>query len=147
MKIVNPYDPPKAKVADVEEALPKRPLTVTLALAILWIPLGIWMLGSLGQMTSFTGEVTPGMISYVAYLAALVIVPAWLLLKMGRACGWARIALIVLYGLDILFRIYLLSFDSTLDIVVGILAPATFQAIGFVLLFLPVSNAWFRARR
>ena len=147
MSACNPYDPPKSRVADAAQVALTRPLAVTFALVILWCLLMIWALGSLGPVTALPDEITPSTWSYIAYLVAMLILPAWLFVKIGQARGWARFASIVLFGFDILLRVHLLDFSSFMDVLVGILVPATLQAIAFVLLWLPGSNAWFRARR
>jgi hypothetical protein len=144
----NPYEPPKTPVADVAaQVVPTRPLAVTIALVILWCLLVIWALGSLGQVTALSDKITPSTWSYLAYLLAMLILPAWLFVQIGLARGWARVASIVLFGFDILLRVYMLDFRSFMDLLIGILVPATVQAIAFVLLWLPNSNAWFQVRR
>jgi hypothetical protein len=145
MRSKNPYEAPKSPVADVAAA-PKRPLPVGIALVILWTVLAIWALGALAQVTATAGAITGATWGYIAYLVTLTVLPAWLLVRLGQARGRARVALMAVYGIDILFRIYLLDFGSFLDVLVGIMAPAACQAVAFIMLHLPASNAWFRSR-
>lgn len=143
----NPYEVTQVPLADAEPSISRRPVFVTIALALLWILLALTALGSIGQLRILTNPSDPGSVGYVAYLAGMVLVPAFLLAKIGQARNWARIALLVLYVLNFLFRIFLFVNDGQFPaaLAVGFVVPAFFESIAFVLLFLPRAGRWFGA--
>jgi hypothetical protein len=143
----NPYEPPGAPVADPQPVVLARPGVVTAALIILWFLLALWALMSLGHLSQVDNSTDPWSIAYAAYLVGMVIAPAAFLVKIAQGRNWARIAAMILFALNFLWRIYLLyvSEDTSVATLVGILVPDTLQLLGYVLLCFPSSTEWFRA--
>src|SRR5262245_33132345 len=112
MSQTNPYEVTLAPVADVEPPIAKRPVFVTVALALLWILLALTALGSITQLRTIDSLRDPYTVSYVVYLSGMVLVPAFLLVAIARARNWARITLLILYVLNFLFRIFLFVNDG-----------------------------------
>src|SRR5262245_36283209 len=100
MNEANPYEVTRAPVADAAPPMAKRPRPVTTALWIFWILLTMTALGSLAHLRNLESATDPGSIAYVAYLVALVVVPAFLLTQIPRARNWARIAMLIFYTMD-----------------------------------------------
>lgn len=142
----NLYEATRAPLVDVNVPAAKRPVFVTIALVLLWILLTIPAWGTIAGLMTLGNLSDPFSVAYIAYLAALALVPALLLANIARAKNWARIALLIFYGADLLFRIFLSMNDarSTGSFVPWTLLPALFEAIAFTLLFVPPSNRWFR---
>jgi hypothetical protein len=143
----DPYQAPRVPVADAPRVIARRPRFVTVALVILWILLVMTALGCFKRFMELLALDPPFEWGFAAYLCAIVVVPAWLLVKIKQGRNWARIAATIFYGLNILFRIYLLLNDGDFAApVVGYaLVPAAIQSLAFVLLYLPRSRAWFHA--
>jgi hypothetical protein len=141
----NSYEVTRAPLADVDPPIAKRPTLVTVALALLWTLLALTALGSITQLSRLENPSDPGSVGYIAYLAGMVLVPAFLLVKSARARNWARIALLILYILNFLFRVFLFVNDGqfTVSLAAWIIVPAMLDAIAFLLLFLPRSGDWF----
>jgi hypothetical protein len=142
----NPYEVPRAPLADVPLSLAKRPMVVTISLVLLWTLLAFTALGSIAHLSRITNVSDMGSIGYIAYLAGMVLVPGFLLVKVAQARNWARIAIVVLYAMNLLFRVFLgvIGGQYTLELTAWIIVPAVVQAIAFVMLFLPGANRWFR---
>jgi cellulose synthase/poly-beta-1,6-N-acetylglucosamine synthase-like glycosyltransferase len=104
-------------------------------------------LGSIAPLRTLESPSDAGSVGYIAYLAGMVLVPAFLLITIGQARNWGRIALLILYGLNFLFRIFLFVNDGQFKVSLAawILVPAIVQSIAFLLLFLPRSATWFGA--
>ena len=144
----NPYEVTRVPLADVSASIAKRPALVTIALVLLWILLTIPAWGTIAELMTRRDLSNPFSVAYIAYLAVLALVPAFLLANVARARNWARIALLIFYAADLLFRIFL-SVNAARtggSSEPGTLLPAVFEAIAFTLLFVPQSNRWFRAR-
>jgi hypothetical protein len=149
----NPYAPPAAKVSDVDagEPLP-RPRAVTRAIQLFWISfvltllfvfVGDDLLPGSGDTESIAAVVI-GFIFALAVLAFLIRV----VVQIGRAKSWARVAYVILAVLGWLLSLsdlpgmfsqpwYSWSWD---------LASAAIDVAIVVLLYSPAANAWFRAR-
>ena len=147
MKRFNPYQVTLTSV-DSQQCVIGRPMYVTIALVILWILLTCAVLGSVAQLSKPLNPGAQESVLYVAYLALMIFVPAFLLVKVARASNWARVALLILYGINFLFRIYLFVNDGqfTVPVAAWVIVPAAIQAIAFGLLFLPGSSKWFASK-
>jgi hypothetical protein len=148
MNQANPYKAPRTVVADEPSTIAKRPVIVTIALALLWTLLTFAALGSLSHVQTLESATDPWSVAYLAYLAGMVLAPAFLLANIARARNWARIALLVLYLLNFMFRVFLFVNDGqfTFSIVAWLFIPAIIELIAFILLFLPSSGDWFGGR-
>lgn len=145
--MANPYEAPRAVVADTAPARLARPRSVLIGLIILWIVLLAWTLGAAGHLGKIRFANDPWLIGYATYLVGMIVVPAWLLVMNARGRNWARVAAMILTGLDVIYRIALTVVDPALPpTAVGyVLVPAAVQLVGYGLLCTPRSNAWFRA--
>jgi hypothetical protein len=147
VSVINPYEPPRAQVADIESSavIEPRPRKITIALVVLWVFLAINVLRVVGQIRAIQVGDSLGTWLHIAFLLALVIIPAFLFLQVARGGGWARFGTVLFYGGDLMFRIYLLSIGAmTTSWLVEILTVIHLMALGT--LYLPTSNAWFRSR-
>ena len=144
----DPYEVTRAPVADATPSIARRPLPVTISLWLFWILLTMTALGSYSRLINFEIATDPGSISYIAYLVALVLVPAALLMQVRLARNWARIAMLIFYIMDFMFRTLLFAIGGrhTPPDVAWFIVPPIVQAIAFTLLFLPQSNAWHTRR-
>ncbi len=149
----NPYAPPAAKVSDVDagEPLP-RPGAVARAIQLFWISfvltlpfafVGDDLFPDSGD-TETLAAVVIGLIFALAVLAFMI----WVVIQIGRAKNWARVAYVILAILGWLFTFsdlpgmfsqawYSWSWD---------LVSAAIDVAIVVLLYTPAANAWFRAR-
>lgn len=143
----NPYQAPRVPLADVPRVIARRPRFVTVALAILWILVVIMAMGSVRRLKELGSPNEPLEWLFAAYLFGIVVVPAWLLVKIRQGRNWARIGATIFYGLNILFRIYLLLNDRNFSApaINYVLVPAIIQSLAFTLLYLPRSHAWFHS--
>ncbi len=146
MSQLNPYEVQRAPIIEVRSSIARRPSLVTIALALLWILLVFRALGSIGQLSSITNWSNPYSAAYAIYLCAMIIVPAFLLVHTARGRNWARIALLSLYALNFIFRIFLFVNDGQFTVLVAawLVVPASVDAMCLVFLFLPKTNCWFR---
>lgn len=144
----NPYEVTRAPVAEVTPSMARRPLPVTISLWIFWVLLAMTALGSYSRLIDFEGAINPGSISYFVYLVALVLVPALLLTQIRLARNWARIAMLIFYIMDFMFRtlLFVIGGQHAPPEVAWFIVPPIFQAIAFTLLFLPQSHAWHTRR-
>ena len=144
----NPYEVTRAPVADASPSAARRPLPVTISLWIFWILLAMTSLGSYLRLINFEGATGPGSISYFVYLVALVLVPGFLLTQVRLARNWARIAMLIFYIMDFMFRtlLFVIGGHHAPSDVAWFIVPPIVQAIAFTLLFLPQSNAWHTRR-
>jgi hypothetical protein len=142
----NPYEVTRAPLVDPKPSIARRPVFVTTALVLLWLLLAFKALGSITQVRALANSSDPVSVGYFAYLAGLVFVPAFLLMKIAHAADWARIALLIVYVLNLLFRIFLFVNNGifTLSLAAWLIVPASIELIALALLFLPRSSHWFR---
>ena len=151
----NPYQPPKARVEDREGAAPPppRPRRVTLGVVLLWISLGIECLLGFQIVPGILEELGDQLDTYIlgiVVVATVVIygVGAWLILMTALRRNWARIIYLVLYllGTPSFLMSIGAAFEESLPVAIGSTASNALQVVALVMLFLPVSNAWFRWR-
>jgi hypothetical protein len=143
----NPYTPPTAPVSDVDPRprLP-RPRQVTLAIVLFWISVAFALpdLLDMGDLDSGDpDDVVPMVFGWVFALAIMAVL-VWVIVSIGRAKNWARWTYLVLAMLGWVYLIVdteAAQARSWSDWLEGLIDVAI-----IVLLFLPASNAWFRAR-
>jgi hypothetical protein len=100
------------QAAKAVESLPKlptakRPIFVTVALVLLWSLVTAKALGTIDVVAAISNWSSPFITSYVVYLTAMVLVPAFLLVAIAKAFNGARIALLTIYALNFVSRAYL----------------------------------------
>jgi hypothetical protein len=146
MSEANPYEVTRVPVADAQPPVVKRPVFVTVALALLWILLVLMALGSIAQIRTLASVSDMGSMVYIAYLAGMVLVPAFLLVMIAQSHNWARIALVLFYFVSWMFRVFLFVNDGNVAAAFSgwFLMPVIATLIAFALLFLPGSGRWFR---
>jgi hypothetical protein len=139
------FRPPRAPVADV--GVPgKRPVVVTIALMVLWILLVVRALGTIAQFRVMAPIENGYHVAYVAYLLALVLVPAGLYVAIGHRSAVARMLALVVHVFAFASHVYFMSFGADVSYA-WMLVPGTVQAIALLALYLPSSNRWFRGGR
>lgn len=145
--MVNPYEAPSGSIADPEIIPVARPRVVTAAIVFIAVPLAVWTLLGLWHFVRPTAGGKPWSVDYTVYVVILMIVPIFLLAMIVRRRNWARIALASFYGLDFLWRIFMLAtiMPVTATSLSPVVIPSVFRIVGFVLLWLPRSNKWFAA--
>ena len=135
-------------MADLPLKSVKQPAMVTVAIVILGALFTLRALNSLMNISMIADPADPGSIAYIIYLATMVLVPAFFLVKIAMVADWARIAFLTLFVLDLAFRVFLFVNDGhvTLSSAVSFAIPSALVAVGLALLFIPPSNRWLQAR-
>ena len=144
----NPIEAAHAHVTAEHSSSPGRPRIVIVSLVLLWSLVAARALGSIAEIATIPRPIDSWSASYITYLAVMTFVPGLLLVMISRASSWARVALLVLYALNTLFRVHLFVNDGvfTASRAAWLFAPATVDFIALTLLFLPTSSHWFGAR-
>jgi len=148
----NPYTPPGAAVDDVVVPAPLRPWQMKLAIGFMIVSLAVSIISFLiePEAKNLGAGLAPSIYAVLVAIAiALFGLVAVLILLVGRGYRWARIAYAVLALLGLISEI------RDLPVTLGepwprmalYLLSMAVDAATIVLLFLPASNAWFRARR
>jgi hypothetical protein len=148
MNEYNPYEATKAPLIDAEQATDRRPLVVAVALGILWTLSALVLLSTFAvSWKVITAFNLAGNLVF-AMMAGLAIVVGMLLVQTGKGRNWARVGtlawIVALIAMGVLSQNY-----SSYPIwaLVGALIPPALLASAAVLLCVPRSNAWFKARR
>jgi hypothetical protein len=144
----NSVESARAHAVDGHPSSLKRPWFVTASLVLLWGLLVVRALGSISRIAMIPGPIDSHSASYITYLATMILVPGFLLVRIAGASSWARNALLVLYALNTLFRVYLFVNDGqfTASGAAWLIAPVVVDFIALALLFVPTSNHWFGFR-
>lgn len=130
----------------------KRPTSVTIGLSILWMVLVLWAMGAykrLSGIQSLDDLRDLWSFIYAAYLVGITVVPACLLVMIAYGRNWARIAAMMLQGLDFLWRLYLfhvIEHDDPSQLPY-LFVPAVVQLFAYCLMCMPGANDWFRSER
>jgi hypothetical protein len=142
----NPVEVARAHVAAEHSSPPPR--IVTVSLVLLWSLVAARALGSIAEIATIPRPIDSWLASYITYLAVMTFVPSLLLVRISRASSWARIALLVLYVLNTLFRVDLFVNDGlfTASRAAWLIAPVIVDFVALTLLFLPTSSRWFGVR-
>lgn len=153
----NPYQAPRVRVDDSVEAslqatMPrpaKAGVVLLCASFVIEVFLGAQIFPGLLAEIQHGEEHT--IVFWVAVAAAIVIVVSvsFLIAMIARGRNWARILYLAFYliGTPSFLMSIGSAFGESLQIAIGSVASNLLQVAALVVLFLPVSNAWFRARR
>jgi len=135
---MNRYDPSKASVADPTESSrnserPPHPVRAAICLFLASLALGSIKVLSLPP---------------AALVLAVVVIVIWLVLfaAMIQRKNWARITFLVLFlvGIPEMYAMKEAVFSGSTASIALFLVQSVAQIAGLVLLFIPVSNKWFR---
>lgn len=147
----NPYAPPAAPVNEVvvESPPPKRPWPVTWAVLLGMLSLAAGTPDLVLDILSEdpeqpVDELYPTlMFGFLALILGLIV---FLLIMISRGHNWARIVYTVLAALGIVMAFFDLPASFQLAWYYGVLYLLTtlLDVATVILLFLPLSNAWFR---
>jgi hypothetical protein len=145
----NPYAPPSAVVADVEppEERLARPRVVLVALILLWSALALalpLLVRSVLKEADYGATIFTQFLMWLFSLTLLGIL-GWLVLSMGRARNWARIAFIAVTALKAYTVMPLVLVQMRAWQLLEVLTMLM-ELFACVLVFLPAANSWFRTR-
>lgn len=141
----NRYAPPVAAVGDIAEEGPPRPLQVTWAVRLLWAT----TICSLPQLyaAAVHAPSTAGLIVTLAFEGLMIAFGCFLYVCIHRGRNWARIVTLILTVLSTAAGV--LALDITrlpaLEQAFDVINMAV-DIVCMVLLFVPPSGAWFKAR-
>jgi hypothetical protein len=150
MNANNPYEAPKAVVADVPDVNrtgpPGRPLSVGIAFTLLWTSLAIGVLLVVWRLVAMANQgiaLIAGLVTFaiVTFLGAVMFF--WILRAVAQGRNWGRITVLVLSAvgsLATLMSIQTLMDRSAIDVIVRFAMWIT----ATVLLFTPTASAWYR---
>ena len=143
---VNPYEAPRARVADVADMTrpnTPRPGVISLAVVLLWAAMAFEALGMALDFDRYASAVGMVALGVTLVLVGFVL---WLITLIGKGRNWARLTYLALFVLGSIYHLThmreLLT-HSAFDVVTT-LAQTAMQLAAMVLLFLRESNAWFR---
>jgi hypothetical protein len=142
----NPYKPPDSKVSDAPEGGPiERPQSVTVALWVLWIGLGVDVAFVLSRLGGDLDAHTPasGLIGQMIGFA----IASSLFVMIGQGRNWARITYLVLtcVGLAIVAFVYQQLMSESPLIRIAAFGRPLANAVAMYLVFIP-GRDWFRPR-
>jgi hypothetical protein len=149
----DPFQPPKAAVADVaaEQLLAARPRSVTLACRLLWATIVVSLLSLIpGVREDMWTEVAamPGAVAVMLGFVGLMLgLEGWLIHMVSRRHGWARWVLLVLLALGwiITFSDFSASIEQGMAAVIIDLGVGIAEMTAAALLFLSRGSRWFGA--
>jgi hypothetical protein len=145
----NRYRVPGAEVGDYapgEDRAP-RPMTVTVALVLLWSIQAVMFAMLVASWLMFTSSSRTDTL-FAAMIAVMWLLNTSLLIMVHRGQNWARITFLLLYLLGLPFALYSLGEGPARD-------PLSFQTAllqiamkttAMILLFVGPARAWFRHR-
>jgi hypothetical protein len=150
MNANNPYEAPKAFVTDVPDTNriepSRRPLSVGIALTLLWTSLAIGLLLTVGRLVAMANQGI-ALIAGIVTFAIVTILGAglffWILRAVAKGRNWGRISVLVLSivgSLATLLSIQTLMDRSAIDVIVRFVMWIT----ATVLLFTPTASSWYR---
>jgi hypothetical protein len=152
----NPYAPPEAQVADPspERPIVARPLTVTRAVQLMWVAMGLGVVNLVFSWETLTAleDVPAEAASFVKIFVVVVLALSFgfyalIIWKMGQGRHWARVVLMIMLLLSLLTNPF--ARGSQVGVVAataGILA-FVLEVIAVVLVFLSASEEYFQRRR
>jgi hypothetical protein len=151
MNANNPYEAPKAFVADVSTMTrvdpPGRPRSVDVAVALLWGSLAVGLILGVWRLLVFSQQLTLHDVEVASMAIINVLVIAlffWIFRAVAQGRNWGRItvlALAIAGLLATLMTVRSLADMSSIDVV----ARFAMWLAATVLLFMPASTAWYRA--
>lgn len=147
----NPYLPPKARVADAGDAkrvAEPRPRLVTIALWLMWADIALELLDIALETREMLKTVQTVVIASNSTIVMIFVVCA-LIFMTGRRHNWARIAIAILLAVGMSWQVthWQELLDKPFRDSIQIAVQGGIHLAAMVLLFLPASNAWFRARK
>jgi len=121
-----------------------RPVSVTGAVKLLYATLAIGVVRSLLEFRTLAESAPTEIVLTVWFLTITIMLT--LVYNIGAGRNWARITLLVLFGLGLPLAIQPLLQSFSLHPFSGVLGVVQIvaQITALVLLFRPESNAWFR---
>ena len=147
----NPYQPPAARVADVEpnaSAPVSMPTIVLWGVSLLYLGLALGVVRGLPAFARLMDMAVSPVVLILGGAGAIAIFAAYVFLiyKIGRGRRWARMTYAALYLLAAIALIaqYAGFVESSAEFSVVALVRHLLPAVGLALLFAPASNAWFR---
>jgi ABC-type iron transport system FetAB permease component len=151
MNANNPYEAPKAFVADVPDVNrtgpPGRPLSVGIAFTLLWTSLAIGVLLVLWRLVAMANQgiaLIAGLVTFAIVTVLGAVMFFWILRAVAKGHNWGRVTVLVLSivgSLATLTSIQTLMDRSAIDVIVRF----AMWLAATVLLFMPASTAWYRA--
>ncbi|MCF8034366.1 MAG: hypothetical protein K9K66_10305 [Desulfarculaceae bacterium] len=126
-----------------------RPRPVSTAVLLLYISIGVALLGSLLEipaMHALSGQGATGPVLIITlFIYAFIVL---LVLMIGQGRGWARLVYTILFAIGLAMMAAGLTRPGArgAGMALGLLQGAI-QLVAVVLLFLPASNAWFQAKK
>jgi len=151
----NPYAPPSSKVADVDvhvdAGIPlQRPREVTWAVTLCWLSL-LAAIPSMIEGYASLAQLEGGRFAQAGYLAiqvAVLSLAALVIVSLARGRNWARVVYAALTGFSL--AMVVITLDEVLAEPwywrIATFLTTLMNVLILVLLFRPVSNAWYRAR-
>lgn len=142
------YAVPKAALRDPEPGRPRRPATVWISIGILWLMLTVLTIAVFVAWSRMSQSYGSTRITVAALMGITSFIAALALFETGRGRNWGRIVT-TLWTLAIIalgFGVQDYAKFPPWELV-GALIPPGLLTIAAVLLFVPASNAWFRAVR
>ena len=151
MNASNPYEAPKAVVADVPTMAaaepPGRPRSVGIAFALLWGSFAIGFVFEVWRLMAFSDRVNLHNVEFATFAIVNVLVIGlffWILRAVAQGRNWGRISVLVLAIAGVLatsMAIRSFADMSSIDVI----ARFAMWLSATVLLFMPGSSAWYRA--
>jgi FtsH-binding integral membrane protein len=149
--IDSPYAPPRAALADVEEAEDPmdRPWQVARATTCLWIKFGIGVATALWNVVYISPQLAMFSRPVIfAFYAVLFLITAWIYRSIGKGRDWARILFLILTGISILgvpFSIFAVKIGTVTSAVAmtGLVNICISGYAAYLLLTAP-SRAWYK---
>jgi len=151
----NLYAPPAAAVADPVVATAARPREVTWAMICIWT----WLAVTIGQralpaaITLVNASLGIGeiLIFFVLPMGLPAVIAAWINSNIAQGRNWARIVVVIFFAISLVYRAfqwkaYLLVLNPKTALAALQLVKLPLDTAAVVLLFLPRSNRWFKAR-
>jgi hypothetical protein len=150
----NPYQPPKALVADVAPGEDKTPIPMlaNIGVGLLWINFTLNLIGGAIQLPGVLERSrqfgTAMAVSLIGVVVVLTLLLACVIHFISRRRHWARILYLAIFLIGLPFFLLAIgqTFASSFATGIGAVLKTMVQAAALMLLFLPSSNAWFRAR-
>src|SRR5688572_27887858 len=146
----NPYQVTRAEVDDLAPAEERgeKPMTVSVAVVMLWLSLIIQLAGLVWAWQLFTWGPTVIRVLLIV-MSAIWLFLAYLVAMIERGVNWARITYLSLFVLSLPF--FALSIFETLSgsplAASSGIAQTLLQTIAVTLAFLRSSNPWYRGVR
>jgi hypothetical protein len=150
MNANNPYEAPKAIVADLPDVHrtgpPGRPLSVGIAFTLLWASLAVGLLLVVWRLVAMANQgnaLMPGLVTFAIMTILVAGLFFWILRAVAEGRNWGRMTVLVaaiVGSLATLTTFQTLMDRSAIDVIVRFVMWIT----ATVLLFTPTASAWYR---